>query len=59
MTIILVDVDTNSVVIEKQIKRYDGEEATSFFKQPIPKDTSDDLLTDPFEIIDDIEEDNE
>ena len=59
MTIILVDVDTNSVVIEKQIKRYDGEEATSFFKQPISKDTSDDLLTDPFEIIDDIEEDNE
>lgn len=56
MTAILVDYEGNAVVEETQIKRYDGEEAPSFFKQQvIQDDVADDEIADPFDFIDDEE----
>ena len=53
MTAILVDVMEGKVVEETQIKRYDGEEAPSFFKQSILVEDDIEEISDPFDIIED------
>lgn len=38
MTAILIDIENYTVLEEEQIKRFDGAEASSFFKQPVLQD---------------------
>ncbi len=56
MTALLVDLKKGRVVEETQLKRYDGEEATSFFKTPISPRVSRIELPDPLDMIEDEED---
>lgn len=53
MTAILVDTETDRVVEETQLKRYDEAEATSFFKTPATQQMPDKELVDPLDMIED------
>lgn len=50
MTAILVDLDGLRVVEETQLNRYDGEIASSFFKQPVIETEKDESLIPPFDL---------
>ena len=53
MTAILVDLEKGCVVEETQLKRYDGEVASSFFKTPVTIPEEDMELMDPLDEIED------
>ena len=53
MTAILVDLEKGRVVEEKQLNRYDGEIASSFFKQPVTEPDEEMELMDPLDVIED------
>ena len=56
MTALLVDLNEGRVVEETQLKRYDGEEAASFFKTPTTQPMAGIEFPDPLEMIEDEED---
>lgn len=58
MTALLVDLKEGRVIEETQLKRYDGAEATSFFKAPVAQPMAGVELDDPLDLIENEEDFN-
>ena len=56
MTALLIDLKEGRVIEETQLKRYDGEEAASFFKTPTTQPMAGRELIDPLDMIEDEED---